>query len=171
MADITNLMVAEPGAETHPVKAYFEDQIKAAEHFGPTASGMGRLARFWLDNGRPFVPTAATFKGRRREMKQCFQNATLEVLRDPSLTYVEGYVDTIIPIHHAWVLTPEGDILDPTLRVKGRHGGAPKDYWGIPFSFDYLMDTIRANGVYGLVDPMNKTFRNLIDGNAEGWKA
>ena len=75
------------------------------------------LAGFILEHGRFFGADAKSFKGRRMTPKECFCNATKVVLRDPSMTYVEGYVMTIIPIHHAWCMRPDGKVFDPTLRL------------------------------------------------------
>ena len=72
------------------------------------------LAGFILEHGRFFGADAKSFKGRRMTPKQCFCNATKVVLRDPSMTYVEGYVMTVIPIHHVWVRAP-------TARCSTRH--------------------------------------------------
>jgi hypothetical protein len=127
------------------------------------------LAAWILDHGREFAVDARTFKGRRMRAKNCFGNATAMVLRDSSLTYVEGYVTALIPIHHAWVMRKDGSIIDPTLSLKGLNGTARDvdGYFGVPFSFDYLAECLTANRVYGILDGMNRTLPDLIEGRVD----
>lgn len=50
--------------------------------------------------------------------KECFRNATLLSLRS-GIKYAEGYAireDLQIPMHHAWCVTPAGQVVDPTWR-------------------------------------------------------
>jgi hypothetical protein len=128
-----------------------------------------RLAAWLLDHGREFTVDERTFKGRRMRAKECFGNATRMVVRDPSLTYVEGYVTALIPIHHAWVMRKDGSIIDPTLSLKMLNGGTRviDGYFGVPFSYDYLAECLTANRVYGILDGMNATLPALIEGKAD----
>jgi hypothetical protein len=132
-----------------------------AEHFG------NKHAQFILDHGRGFDVDGRTFKCRRMEMKACFGNAAKMVARDPSLTYVEGYANAIIPFHHAWVMRPDGSIIDPTLRIKGRKGDMPRDYFGVPFSRLFLQKFLVSVGTYGLLDGMSKMSIDLQMGKIE----
>lgn len=80
--------------------------------------------------------------------KRCFESATLLALGDTSLTYVEGYGCTRqigIAIHHAWVVDPQGRVLDPTWK----EGVA---YCGLPFKQAALRELTcdsRQWGVFG----------------------
>lgn len=46
----------------------------------------------------------------------CFENAFVLALRDPTLRYMEGWatMEQSFPTHHAWVEHPDGSISDPT---------------------------------------------------------
>jgi hypothetical protein len=132
--------------------------------------GGNAQSKFLLTNGRLFNVDARTFKGRRMTKKECFSNSTKMVWRDPSLTYVEGYVTSIIPIHHAWVMRPDGGIIDPTLRVKGRVGPPPQDYFGVPFSTRFLNEYLRTVRTYGILDGMSQMSIDLMTGKIEPTK-
>jgi hypothetical protein len=125
------------------------------------------LAKFLLAHGRTFAIDERTFKGRRMTIKQCFSNATRMVCRDPSLTYVEGFVSVIMPVHHAWVMRPDGGIIDPTLRIKGRVGPPPHDYFGVPFAAEFLSRFLVETGVFGLLDGMSPMSIALMTGEIE----
>lgn len=133
---------------------------------GSFANGSAQ-AKFILEHGRLFDVDARTFKGRRMTIKECFSNSTKMVWRDPNLTYVEGFVTSIIPIHHAWVMRPDGGIIDPTLRVKGRAGPLPQDYVGVPFSTKFLNLYLRTVRTYGILDGMSDMSIDLLTGKIE----
>ena len=112
---------------------------------------MGRkcsVAGFVLKHGRAFEPrklpkNLRLHKGR---IKGCFRNAAIAALRDPSLTYVEGYAASIIPVLHAWCVDPDGGLLEVTW-------GKPGDeYYGIPFQTRFLRRSLLEAGYYGLID-------------------
>ena len=129
--------------------------------------GGNAQTKFLLEHGRAFDIDARTFKGRRMTIRECFSNATKMVWRDPALTYVEGFVCSIIPIHHAWVMRPDGEIIDPTLRIKGRSGPLPQDYFGVPFSTRFLNLYLRTVRTYGILDGMHKMSLDLMTGKIE----
>lgn len=95
-------------------------------------------------------------------------NATLKALAE-DLTYCEGYMTVYnIPIHHGWCVTREGKVIDPTIDGEtGRVG----EYFGIPFTRDYLLKASRLNKVYGILGFMSKTQRQLLDGKVKQFRA
>jgi hypothetical protein len=141
-------------------REYLEMQIKA---FGRERA---TLAAFVLDNGRSFAHDKLTFKGRRMRPKNCFGNATSLVMRDSSLVYCEGFVNAIIPIHHAWCMRRDGGIIDPTLSNKGINLDPREiaDYFGVPFRLGFVLEFIHATGTYGLLDGMSRQSIDLITG-------
>jgi hypothetical protein len=132
-------------------------------------------AKFILKHGRAFEPDLLTFKGWTGEPKNCFGNAALYALtRDPTLTYVEGFVNVIIPVHHAWLARDDGSIIDPTLRIEGggidggpRIGPAPHAYFGVPFNSDFVRKFILKTQTYGLLDGMSKASIALMTGKTK----
>ena len=68
--------------------------------------------------------------------KQCYANCQRLAFRRKTLTYVEGYavpaLRTPMPIPHAWLLTAEGEAIDPTLETPGII------YLGVPLSTGWV---------------------------------
>lgn len=124
-------------------------------------------AKFILEHGLAWEPDANTFRGWRGQIKNCFGNSCKAVLRDPSLTYVEGYASAIIPFHHAWCLRDDGTIYDPTLRLKGRAAlktHPPRAYLGVPFKWEFVCDFLTEVRTFGLLDGMHKRSIDLMIG-------
>lgn len=98
---------------------------------------------YWPGNALP-----AAFK--RKPARECFQNAGELALRFPdSLTYVEGLAHRMIPVPHAWCVTAEGQVVDPTW-------DNPEEaaYFGIPIRYDYLKNHVLNEKVWGLFGEM-----------------
>ena len=128
------------------------------------------LMRFYLAHGRDYAIGPATFAGPRGKPQQCYMNATLLALRDSTVTYVEGYVSCVVPLQHAWCVTADGVVIDPTLgdaKLGSTAGTTDRisDYFGVPFRTDYLMKASTRNKRYGLLDIMSapKTMPKLIE--------
>lgn len=66
----------------------------------------------------PFAPYDAERWGPKGRFKECFRNAYRWAIKwDPELTYCEGYATgTGFPVHHAWLIDPDGNVQDPTWR-------------------------------------------------------
>ena len=75
---------------------------------------------------------------------------------DEGLTYYEGLVDSLVPVPHAWAQTPDGRVVELTLRHKdGRCGFCygdgevhPTDHW------DYDHDSEDDYGYEGDDEPI-----------------
>lgn len=103
-----------------------------------------------LDQGAEYTEIAPKPKGARwGQPKQCYWNAYRYATRYPELRYCEGYA---LPIHisHAWCLTPDGRVVDPTLRQAP--GPSQIEYIGIPLKLDIMNAYIsRTDGEVGSV--------------------
>ena len=101
------------------------------------------------------------------ELGDCFMNAQSHVMFGDSgedLTYVEGYAiasNVPIAIHHAWLVTPDGEVIDPTWRGQkaSAFGIDMKDepsvnpgveYYGIPFDAEWLRLRAVETEVWGV---------------------
>lgn len=95
-------------------------------------------------------------------LHQCYATAAHDVIRNPGLTYVEGYINAHIPIAHAWTVDSRGVVRDRTIRPHDGIAG----YFGVPFSRDFLRECLLTNKVYGLLDGFAaaKTFVPLLRG-------
>jgi len=80
--------------------------------------------------------------------KECYANAARLALYNPEYIYVEGIASPEFmnfPILHAWCIDKNGNVVDPTWKTLG------SVYYGIPFSTDFLRQTILKTGIWGLL--------------------
>jgi hypothetical protein len=106
------------------------------------------IMEFVYKNGQNFKRIGKRPKSLRKGRNHyCFANATRLALNCPSLIYCEGYALGIIPVHHAWVVTRRGTVIDPTWNDANQH-----EYYGVPINHSYLRKSILEYGVYGLID-------------------
>ena len=115
------------------------------------ARGMTTPAQFQLDHGKSYPFGPHSFAGEREAQHECFKNAGRMALEDPSLTYVEGYVSVHgVPLEHAWVIDPQGRVIDPTISVRPGDTSV-KGYYGVPIRTDYLRRTVLQKGTWGVL--------------------
>jgi hypothetical protein len=123
---------------------------------------------------RDYLTAVIRAYGKRCPPKQCFYNSQLLLLsaewgpgRPPDLVlrYVEGYANSVMPIHHGW-LSLNGKVVDPTLRMAEQSvrgplsrrtvGTFPEDraYFGVPFTVEEVRASVlqRRAGASLLVD-------------------
>lgn len=140
---------------------------------GKIPEGLKSHDMLLLEYGRPFYFDGETFKGRRMKQGECFANAYRLATSDDELTYVEGKVHIgVLPIDHAWVMTREGKVIDPTLKAPEKRGGSsvrPMGYFGIAFDTNYLYKVAARSGVYGILNGM--TNRELFEGKDKDFLA
>lgn len=92
-----------------------------------------------------------------RTPKECFKNAILLAVANPELTYVEGYFyRDIIPINHAWCITADGTVVDPTV-----FDPEAFSYFGVPMQTDFVMGYVMKKGTYGVLDDWTNQFPML----------
>lgn len=106
-------------------------------------------------------------------VKQCYANAARLALQNPKkYTYVEGMAlpDIVaIPLQHAWCIDKStGKVVDPTWSKKnGSTTGL--SYLGIPFTINYLRNTLIKTKMYGVIPdyPRGDKHNPLKDGFPE----
>jgi hypothetical protein len=86
-------------------------------------------------------------KSRRPEPKKCFSNAQLYILHHDAACYFEGCaICNKLAFHHAWVVMPDGKVVDFTLEAA--HGEKTADamckcvYLGIPKTRAEIVEVI-----------------------------
>jgi len=88
------------------------------------------------------------------ELGGCYRNAQSQIIFDDTdLTYVEGLAvgssSLPIPIAHAWLVTPDGEVIDPTWR--GQEGVTPGiEYYGVPFDNTWLRGRAIKTEMWGV---------------------
>ncbi len=99
-----------------------------------------------LAHGRewPWRPKPARY--RMGMPRACFMNTLRLARRSPRLTYCEGFAATplgannkMFAVHHAWLLTPEGFVLDTTWPDGS-------GYWGIPLRTEFVHAVVVRSG-------------------------
>lgn len=108
-------------------------------------NGYRCLQEFVLKHGIECTAAPLPEGVKRGRVKLCYMNATKLALKRPDLVYVEGFAVGVIPVMHAWCVTPDGTVIDPTWDT-GR------DYFGVPIKTGYLRRAIVKSGFYGLID-------------------
>ena len=86
-------------------------------------------------------------KTKKMQAKQCFANAA-HLAIEKGYTYVEGYATTKVvnfPLIHAWCVTRDGKLVDPTWQ-----DGV--EYFGVPIKTDYLLEVLSESGMYGIFE-------------------
>lgn len=111
------------------------------------------IEHFVLEHGKVWTPAPLTIVPKRRVPKECFANAMHLALEEPGLFYVEGYVLSVIPILHAWCVTQDGVVVDPTIER-----AAELHYFGVKFGNGYVLDTVLEKETYGILENYEQGF-------------
>lgn len=126
-------------------------------------SGRQALARFVLKHGRRWEAAECDPEFAGGRPRACYSNSQDMLQYDlrretpTGLVYVEGIASASFesapcPTLHAWLVDPEGRVVDPTWREADRC-----TYYGIPFHAGYVLETIGACGPCPMIDNrMNK---------------
>lgn len=108
-----------------------------------------------LEAGREHTPAAFPADLPKGKLKECFYNAANLIMADllaprsRGLFYVEGYAFTprlSMPIHHAWCVDRDGNVLDPTWRDPEACA-----YFGIEMSPEELLEWLTESETYGVL--------------------
>ena len=114
-------------------------------------------------------------------VKECYTNCFNWKYKNQEnpLTYCEGYAigRLGLPVLHAWLVYPDGKVVDPTWCGESDYDDAEpkwtptpgKAYLGIPFDFDYVMKTARKSKHYGVIDNHTNHF-SLVERWHAAWK-
>lgn len=101
---------------------------------------------FVLEHGRVFKSQALPKRFKRGKLGLCFMNAA-KLMQDTyaELYYVEGWASNIIPMHHAWVVDSDGNVIDPTWSEP-----ESRVYFGVPFKQGYLTRVLVLSKTWGI---------------------
>lgn len=163
--DVLAETIVKHGGDSHDQKSHgnwarsslLSNLKEIGDKFG-TSSNMGLVA----EHGRSYPSPTAERNAELMEihgvepgpMKECFENAGRQMIWDEGgLTYVEGYAYAAdlegLPIHHAWLATPDGEVIDPTW---GSHNDRSPGtaYHGVPIDSEFLRRHLVRTGSWGV---------------------
>jgi hypothetical protein len=126
-----------------------------------TINGYHGLHDFVLKNGRHWTPKILPAGMKVGTPRACFVNAGNLALKNPELIYVEGYATGVIPVNHAWCVTPDGIVVDPTWQYPNCSPGDV--FFGVAVKVEYLRMTVKRNKQFGLLDQWECGFPWLTD--------
>lgn len=110
------------------VRAYCELVRTATLRTRAEGFNYSSMEDFLLDRAQFWTPAPLPKDVRQGIPKYCFWNALkLAQRRRKSLRYVEGVALHMIPTHHAWCVTADGQVVDPTWAEPG------SAYFGVAF--------------------------------------
>lgn len=126
-----------------PCKQYVEMMANfAAIYNGKEMQTMYHLIR---DYGVEFKAAERPSNVPKMRYKECFKNA-FELSMQTGYTYVEGVACNLLPVHHAWCVDENGNVVDPTWDNPERC-----HYFGIPFDWEFVLDKIEHTMTYGVM--------------------
>ena len=110
-----------------------------------------------LECGKVMEPKPLPKTIKRGQPRICYANCQRLVLKNRSLTYVEGYAmaqGVSIPLHHAWLLDANGYVIDPTWEPFGCC------YLGIPLATSWVKSIWHSRKQKGRPDELS-----ILQGN------
>lgn len=134
---------------TQSKRADTEDE-KALRAYLQQISNMSKdtVEHMVLTHGKMYNPQPLPKGYKKGKIKEYFSNAFALADKNPELTYVEGFAmpDFMpLPIHHAWVVDKDGNVIDNTWKTPG------SVYMGIPFTTDFMYEVASKTEVYGIL--------------------
>ena len=114
----------------------------------------GKRGQLWREGhaarGREFDTERWGDYGKERE---CFKNASELWLVNDDLRYVEGLAMTDgidLGIHHAWCVTADGEVVDPTWRLDDDSEPDTWEYLGTVLDREWYLEYLLHAAVYGV---------------------
>lgn len=123
--------------------------LESLEQLLASERQMGLIgAKFLHLAGASYLSTADTpldMGYGRMAAHECFRNAFELAIAHPELTYCEGRASTGWPVEHAWCVTADGRVVEPTWEAQSAA------YRGVCFSTDFLVRWVRETRRLGVL--------------------
>ncbi|MEG4431561.1 hypothetical protein QUA95_15905 [Microcoleus sp. F10_A2] len=144
--------------EIEEFKGYLQDLVAVMKKVpGRTDWKYRGFEELVLECGRVMEPRPLPKNIKQGQPSFCYANCQRLVLKNRSLTYVEGYAmaaGVSIPLHHAWLLDANGYVIDPTWETPGCC------YLGIPLSTAWVKSIWNSRKQKGRTDELS-----ILQGN------
>jgi len=141
------------------LRAVMETKRQANEHnFGnsrPVDWVYDGMEDFLLQHGRFWVPRPLPDRIARMTPNFCFDNAFKLASRRKNLRYCEGIAAGIIPMHHAWCVDEDNNVIDPTWASTETNVGDA--YFGVTFHVT-LVRQYRSNDCTAVLNNWTSRF-------------
>lgn len=126
---------------------------------------------FILKHGTSHTPRKLPADVKPGKNKQCFMNCLDLAQSRPDLIYVEGYAMGVVPVMHAWCVTKDGFVVDPTWNGGVDRAPLGDFYFGVRLKLRYVMEVAIKSGVSGVIDNYQSGYELLKGVAASEWKA
>lgn len=144
--------------ELEQFKGYLQDLVAVMKKVpGRTDWKYRGFEELVLECGRVMEPKPLPKNIKQGQPRFCYANCQELVLKNRSLTYVEGYAmaqDVSIPLHHAWLVDANGYVIDPTWETPGCC------YLGIPLATSWVKSIWNSRKQQGRTDELS-----ILQGN------
>lgn len=166
--------IVEAQLVENEARRYIEQNLQALRHFSKGGRRIfgdaSPVYEFLLANGQEFHGTPwTTFRGsgyRKMAQRRCFENSLRMAIRDPRLTYYEGFAFSgLIPVHHAWCVDLDGRVVDFTWR-KSVQTSYPENEWsyfGIGWDVMRIAKWIAEKPTLSVIFDLDYTDPAIID--------
>jgi hypothetical protein len=128
------------------------------------------VRRYVAAYGQSFTAAPLPEGVKRGPQNECYSNATKLVLQHPELTYAEGFAENSniqgIAFAHAWAVTEDGKVVDPTWDNPEK-----STYFGVKYDRKAYLKAVFKQKFYGVIGADDKTAANAVKTGAKNIRA
>lgn len=115
--------------------------------------------RYIAAYGEEFTPQSLPSQYKRGEMKECYKNASLLVMANRDLDFVEGIAySNDMPFMHAWAVDKAGRVVDPTWEHPEKC-----QYFGVKYDRSKYLKYLYKAKIYGVLSSTQKNAEKAVD--------
>ncbi len=148
-------------SEIEQFKGYLQDLAAVMQTVGARTDWKYRgFEELLLECGTVMQPKPLPKTLKLGQPRLCYANCQCLVLKNRSLTYVEGYAMAAgvpLPLQHAWLLDTDGCAIDPTWETLG------SCYLGIPLATSWIKSIWDSRKQKGRTDELSIFQGNYIE--------
>lgn len=120
------------------------------------------VIRYVAAYGKEYKPDTRPEDIEQGTPQECYKNASLLLLEHPklNLNYVEGFMyptKVDLPVLHAWTVTPDGKVIDPTMTHQ-----EDRRYFGIEYGHNEYLKYLYSAKLYGVLGSTDKNALKAI---------